>query len=160
MAGMSAPSDLSRSRPPAPPRRQVVLVRVLLVALVLTAVLVLAVTLRASGSLTSVRSAADLGVELLFDLWNLAPLAGMAVLVLLIRRRLPDALVVVGCGVLVLVGLTVWALVDFLGSESSTSALVFLVLPLYQWAVVVLTGLVAWAVHAVRQRRLRAQRST
>lgn len=150
---MSAAPAPSRSESPAPPQRRTVLVRVLLGALVLDAVFVLAVMLHASGTLTSVPSAADLGWELLFDLWALAPVAGMAAVVLLARRRWPAGLVVAGLGVVALVGLTGWALLDFLASESSTSALVFLFLPPYLWVVVVVTVALAWAVHALRDRQ-------
>ena len=77
----------------------------------------------------------------------------MAVVLLLLDRWVRDGIVVLAVGVVALVGVTVASLQDFVSSESSTAALVFLFLPLLQWAVVVSSALLAWALQLVLRSR-------
>ncbi len=114
-----------------------------------TAVAILVSSLRASGAPDELTLDATL---LAFLIWNLLPAAAMAVLLLRAarsgRRELMVALVGSGL-VAVLTGLALW---DFETSDSSTGALVFIFLPLYQWAVLVLTVVAVLFAHALGRR--------
>jgi hypothetical protein len=153
MTPMSTATAPAVTVPPVRRPWQTVLSRALLVPVVLAAVFTVAVSVWAGGGWEDYRTAGDAGTTLLFLLWNLAPLAGMAVVLPLLDRWLRDGVVVLVVGVVALVGLTVWSLLDFAASDSSTAALVFLFLPLLQWSVVVSTALLAWALQLVLRSR-------
>lgn len=138
---------------PVRPRWRTVLTWVLLGAVALTAVVTVAVQVWAGGGAEAYDSAGEVGTSALFLLWNLAPLAGMSVVLLFLGRWVRDGLVVLALGVVALVGITVASLLDFASSDSSTAALVFLFLPLLQWSVVVSSALLAWALQLVLRSR-------
>ncbi|ROP26958.1 hypothetical protein [Pseudokineococcus lusitanus] len=130
---------------------------VLLVVLALTAGAVATVMVWAGGG--GAAGASDTLIGILFLLWNLTPIAGMAGVVLFARRRRPTAAAVT-LGVLGLAGLVTTLLVDFVRSDSSTAALLFIFQPLYLWLVAGLTaGLAAASLWLVDRRRARSQAS-
>lgn len=88
-----------------------------------------------------------------FAAWELLPFAAMGAVVILAARRMRGAMAIVALGVLVLGILTVAFLLDFLASESSTAALIFVVLPVYQLLVVMVTAAAAFGLHALLRRR-------
>lgn len=94
-----------------------------------------------------------------FATWALLPFVAMGTVVVLAARRVPGAVAAVAVGVLVLGGLTVVLLLDFIASESSTAALLFVFLPLYQLLVVAATAAATLIVHLVLRRR-RARRAS
>lgn len=164
MPSMSTAATASRSRPS-------VAVWVLLGVVALGAVATVAVMVWAVGY--GEESPADLSeallalftvvVGVLFVVWALVPFVAMAATVFFADRRAGGGrgvVVVLGVGVAALVVLTGAALGDFVTSESSTAALIFIFLPLYQLVVVLATAGVAFGVHALvgRHRRHRRRR--
>ena len=93
------------------------------------------------------------GSTLAFVAWDLAPFAGMGAVVVVGARRLARGLPALVLGVLALSALTALALSDFFVNESSTAALIFLFLPVYQWGLVLVTAGLAVVWHRVRRRR-------
>jgi hypothetical protein len=93
------------------------------------------------------------GAAVLWIAWNLAPIVAMAFAVLLTRRRLTRGVWVIATGVVGLVAFLVWAAFDYLTSDSSTAALVFLFGPVYLFLWVGVTLGTAAAVHALRGSR-------
>lgn len=130
--------------------------RWLLLAVALLAVLTALVMLDAGGWAEIFSSVGAVGSSIAFLLWAVAPFAGAGALVAVVPRHLARGRPVLVLGVAALAVLTVLALVSFLTSESSTSALLFLFLPAYQWLLVAVTTGVAALVHAFRDRRARA----
>ena len=88
-----------------------------------------------------------------FLLWNLVPHALLAVVVLQVSRHAPRAWPALVGGVVLHVVLTVAVLAGALLDDSSTAALVFIFLPAYLLAAVVLTALTAGVVSRVRRSR-------
>ena len=93
----------------------------------------------------------------LFVVWALVPFVAMAAVVFLADVRARGGrrvLVVLAVGVAVLVAIAGWALSDFVISDSSTDALIFIFLPFYQLVVVAATAAAAFGLDAiVRWRR-------
>lgn len=85
----------------------------------------------------------------------LLPFLAMGVVVVVAARKVRGVVAPVALGVTTLGVLTVVLLVEFITSESSTAALLFLVLPLYQLLVVAATAVATVVVHRVRRRRPR-----
>ena len=97
----------------------------------------------------------------LFVVWALVPFAAMAATVLFAdfwARGGRGVLVVLAVGVATLVAIAAAALADFVTSDSSTSALIFIFLPFYQLVVVAATAAAAFGLGALvgrhRRRRL------
>lgn len=95
----------------------------------------------------------------LFVGWALVPFVAMAAVVFLADVRARGGrrvLVVLAVGVAALVAIAGWALSDFIISDSSTDALIFIFLPFYQLVVVAATAAAAFGLDAiVRWRRAR-----
>ena len=95
----------------------------------------------------------------LFVGWALVPFVAMAAVVFLADVRARGGrrvLVVLAVGVAVVVVSAVLVLVDFITSDSSTDALIFIFLPFYQLVVVAATAAAAFGLDAiVRWRRAR-----
>jgi len=128
---------------------------VLLVLLALTAGAIATVMVWAGSGGTA--GAGETLIGVLFVLWNVTPIAGMAGVVLFARRRRPTAAAVT-LGVLALASLVTTLLVEFVRSDSSTAALLFIFQPLYFWLVTGLTaGLAATSLWLVDRRRARSQ---
>ncbi|MEJ5913585.1 NAD(P)H-dependent oxidoreductase [Pseudokineococcus sp. 1T1Z-3] len=127
-----------------------------------TAVALVAGLLYGSGLFTSDMSFQDgggwagLGVLLAVAMLQLVPIGGMGAVVMLVRRRLTLGTPVLAVGVVVLLVLVLTMLAGFVTSESSTAALLFVFLPFYLAAVVLLTLGLAAGLHALRRRRLGA----
>lgn len=128
-----------------------------LVALALTfasAVALVWVTGIASGGFSTFGTGSG---ELLGDVaflgWDFSPVVGLAVVVLVVDRRCPLGRAALLAGTVVFAGFLAFTLADFLASDSSTSALVFVFLPIPLWTLVLLTGGVAVLVQDVRGRR-------
>ena len=137
------------------------LVWALLVVLAATAVRTVDVMVWAAGGWERSSTGGSAVPTVLFTAWNLAPIAAMAVVVLRTHRRWPRAvLLTVAAGVVVLVAPTAWAFSGSKTDESSTAALLFLVLPLYQWLGVGLTVCAGVGVRALRSRLRRTRTVT
>lgn len=95
---------------------------------------------------------------LLFVLWNLAPFAGAVALVVVTRRRQAGGTPALLVGLLALVGLSAWLLHGMVTSESSTAALLLVLLPLYQWLLLGVAAAASALLHRWRTRRWRARR--
>ena len=159
MPSVSTSVTRRRSRPSV--AAWVLLVVVALGAVATVAVMVWALTYGDEPS-------AGLGEDLLmlvasaaFVVWVLAPFAAMGATVFFADRRALGGravMVVLAVGVASLVAIAAAALADFVTSDSSTDALIFIFLPFYQLVVVALTAAAAFGIGALvrrhRQRRL------
>ncbi len=133
--------------------------RVVPALVVLGAVATLAVLSWAGGWFEG-GAAGGAGSTVAITAWALAPFLGMGAVVAVGARRLTRGLPAVAVGVVALTGVTAWALSDFTTSESSTAALLFIFLPVYQWVVVLVTAGLAVVWHRVRRRRTPARSGT
>lgn len=98
--------------------------------------------------------------SVLFMVWALVPFAAMAATVLFVDfwgRGGRAVLVVLAVGVAALVAIAGAALADSVISESSTSALIFIFLPLVQLVVVLATAAAGFGLAALMRRRRRHQ---
>ena len=84
---------------------------------------------------------------------NLAPFAAMTILVVRGGRAWPRGTPAAAVGVVALAALTAALLGSFIGSESSTAALLFLFMPAYLGLVVAAAAVFTGVLHRIRQRR-------
>ena len=131
MSGMSAPAAGGRGRPPRG------VARALLTLVAVTAAFAVGTGFWAAGSSqVATRSVVDVVIEVILTAWALVPFLAIWIVVVKAARRTHSYMTMIALGVVALTVLTVAALVNFLASDSSTAALVFLVLPFYQLLVV------------------------
>ena len=149
-AQMSAPTVQAESRLPRG------VPRVLLVVVALIAAFTVGVLLWASGYGQGRPVNYEVLFALVFVVLALVPFAAMGALVVAAARKMRGTTAVVALGVVALGVVTVMFLLDFLASDSSTAALVFVVLPFYQLVLVAVTAAAAFGLHLVlRWRRAR-----
>ena len=149
---MSAPAVQVESRLPRG------VPRVLLVLVALSATFAVGTLLWASGYGQGRPVDYEVLFALLFAVLTLVPFAAMGALVIAAARKSSGMTAVVAVGVIALGVLTVTFLLDFLASDSSTAALIFVVLPFYQLVLVAATAAAAFGLHAILRWR-RARRS-
>lgn len=147
MAPMSAPAAQVESRLP----RGVTPALLTLVAL--TAALTIGTLVWASGYGQGRAIDYEVLYAVVFVAWALLPFAAMGAIVIVAARKTRGAMVAVALGVVALAVLTVVLLLSFLASESSTAALLFIFLPIYQFLVVGATACTTLVVHLVLRRR-------
>lgn len=101
------------------------------------------------------RTIGDVITTALFAVWNLSPHLGLMALLVIIARRWPRGFVVALVASLGYAGFTAWNLYDFVTSDSSTAALLFVFLPVALWGGVIAVGALTWAVGQLAGRRTR-----
>ena len=101
----------------------------------LTAALLLLVMVRSTDWSPGPAKTTSLLITAAFAAWNLAPLAGMSGVVVIVVRTWPRGLPAVALGVVASCALTLVLLQDYRSSESSTAALLFVFLPMLRLAV-------------------------
>lgn len=134
--------------------------RVLLIGPALVAVLLLAILGYLTGGVGGDDSpvTARMWLEasapwLLGYLYNVMPSLALAGLISLTSRQMAKGMPAVAAGTAVFTTFNLWALIPMFVDDSSTGVLLFLFLPLYTGAFVILIALIAWPVHALRNRR-------
>ncbi|MFC3299338.1 hypothetical protein FJV46_14815 [Arthrobacter agilis] len=86
------------------------------------------------------------------DLYNLLPALALAFLISLSSHQTAKGIPVVAAGSLIFTAVAVYLPLSIFTSDSSTAVLGFLFLPLLLGTVVIVVGLLALLLHAVRSR--------
>lgn len=112
-------------------------------------IMTLAVTTWAGSPWRGNRAPDELISGAVFDAWSLSPHLGLLALLIIIAGRWPRMLGVALVLSLIYTGVTAWTLYDFVNSDSSTAAIVFVFLPVVLWGGVIAIGAITWMVGSV-----------
>lgn len=102
------------------------------------------------------RRVEDVISGVVFDAWNFSPHLGLMALLVVIARRWPRGLGVAMVLSLGYTAFTTWCLYDFVNSDSSTAAIIFVFIPIVLWGGVVTVGALTWTIGFIAGRRGRS----